>query len=216
MEPPPEEEVSEGLVTMVVQFRSGLQLADLKAQLIVARLSGLGEVKSTHPDLEKLGDVEEFAGFEVRVETHHALDALRAAADVEGVESIEFAGHPAAPAMIATLEAPTEAAPAPDASTVEPPLARRDDGLAQSVAARDSSTSPIAASEPKEEHAAESQPSAPDKAATKVAETMRVDIDRLDNLMNLAGADQPGAPQGGHAKPSPRPRRQLATSDRHP
>ncbi len=35
--------------------------------------------------------------------------------------------------------------------------------------------------------AVEKAPPAADKASTKVAETMRVDIDRLDNLMNLAG-----------------------------
>ncbi|GAG18653.1 unnamed protein product, partial [marine sediment metagenome] len=38
-----------------------------------------------------------------------------------------------------------------------------------------------------QQHAATSETPAAEKATTKVAETMRVDIDRLDNLMNLAG-----------------------------
>ena len=78
---------------MVVRFRAGLQLADLKAQLIVARLSGLGDVRSTRPDLDQLADAEQLEEFEVRIETHEDLDRLRAAADVDGVESIEFARH---------------------------------------------------------------------------------------------------------------------------
>jgi hypothetical protein len=42
-----------------VRFRADLPLADLKAQLIVSRLAGLGEIQSTRPDVDQLADASD-------------------------------------------------------------------------------------------------------------------------------------------------------------
>jgi two-component system chemotaxis sensor kinase CheA len=178
-------EAGDAAVTMFVKFRAGLQLADLKAQLIVARLSGLGEVKATHPDLEQLADADEIAGFEVRIETHETLDALRRAADVDGVESIEFAGMTSEAASDMKVEASAEETTLPpDADAEEMPFHGGEDAVDQISSAE---KPPSDGAEPKIEEAMAAKPTTDEKAGTKVAETMRVDIVRLDNLMNLAG-----------------------------
>ena len=82
---------------ILVRFRPGIQLADLKAQLIVSRLSKLGEIHATEPDLHQVSDVEQFEEFIVRLETRENREALRVAADVDGVDSVTFAGSPTEP-----------------------------------------------------------------------------------------------------------------------
>ncbi len=84
---------------MVIRFQAGLQLADLKAQLIVNRLAGLGDVKSTFPDLEHAAEIEALEEFTVWIEAHADIEQLRTAADVDGVEAIEFPAVPAVPAF---------------------------------------------------------------------------------------------------------------------
>ena len=83
-------ESDDAVVRMVIRFRPRLQLADLKAQLIVNRLAGLGDLKSTQPALDSLPEDEQLEEFEVRLETHEDFDHLRSAAEVDGVESIDF------------------------------------------------------------------------------------------------------------------------------
>ena len=85
---------SDTIVRIRVNFRAGLQLADLKAQLIVARLSSLGALKSTHPHLDQLSEAEQIDKFEILLETQEDRERLRATADVDGVESIEFPEAP--------------------------------------------------------------------------------------------------------------------------
>ena len=87
------EDPHEAAVRIVVQFRDGLPLADLKAQLIANRLSAHGRIRSTSPDLASLAEDESIAVFQVVVETEQTHQALREAADVDGVESIEVAGR---------------------------------------------------------------------------------------------------------------------------
>ena len=81
---------AEDVVVMRIAFRAGLQLVDLKAQLIVARLEDLGELKATHPNLETLAEADQLQIIELHIDTHETLERLRAAADVDGVETVEF------------------------------------------------------------------------------------------------------------------------------
>ena len=70
-----EQFVSDALIRMVIRFRGGLQLADLKAQLIVSRLSGLGDIKSTRPEMDELADVDPLDEFEVLLHVVDEVDA---------------------------------------------------------------------------------------------------------------------------------------------
>jgi two-component system chemotaxis sensor kinase CheA len=182
-----EGEDSDAAVHMIVRFRAGLQLSDLKAQLIVARLSGLGEVKSTRPEVDQLADVDQLANFEVWMETHEPPAALRAVADVDGVESIEIVGT----AADSVIEVPVVEAAAEGTMQqvvpVEPEHCEAEGAALHQAPAREPDHAPAEAFEPIGERMEASEAGQNARSALKVAETMRVDIDRLDNLMNLAG-----------------------------
>ncbi len=181
-------------VCVVVRFVTGLQLADLKAQLIVNRLAGLGEVKFTEPDLENYSELDELSVFKVWIDPHAAHDRLRAAADVDGVADIEIEGG--GPTQVAP-QSEAEGHPAPqalsptssDSPSVESPSSanaakRHSIPLVATPAAPARDMVELACAPT--ETVAESTSSVKEKSA-KISETMRVDIDRLDNLMNLAG-----------------------------
>ena len=183
------------IVRIVVQFRSGLQLVDLKTQLIANRLSALGELKSTRPALDGLPEDEQIEEFEVRLDTDQSLEHLRAAADVDGVESIEFPDTPSTqtdePKTTASGDAESPLAPMKSADTPAAPV----------LAKTETDEVPVSSPQQPEQSECEApvdsgkldaaetgaDSTIADKASAKVAETMRVDIDRLDNLMNLAG-----------------------------
>ena len=82
--------VDDDVVRIIIRFRSGLQLVDLKAQLIVNRLAALGDLRSSNPALDALVGDESLLQLEIQLETSTGLERLRLAADVEGVESIDF------------------------------------------------------------------------------------------------------------------------------
>ena len=205
--PVPEETDSDAeIVRILVRFRPGIPLADLKAQLIVSRLSKLGDVHATEPDLHQVSDVEQFEEFLVCLETREKREALQVAADVDGVASVTFAGtatEPVPPTPAAdtrddtstrasggsasTLPACGSALPTvPGSAACDGPLPVETRTGRQSAAV----PPPVTPSEPgteapRQEETAEATTT--EKGTAKVAETMRVDTDRLDSLMNLAG-----------------------------
>ena len=207
--------VKEGVVVMVVRFRAGLQLIDLKAQLIVTRLSALGNIQSTRPAIEELAEDEGLETFEIRLETTTDVEQLRASADVEGVEGIEFTGTPAdagdADGVADTKDADTEDADTKDAEVTADESASPSKPVSSDASqpvASDDTASDDADPEPAVPEPVGSEPTdrkaekddspstvgvkksagpSGDASTRKVADTMRVDIERLDNLMNLVG-----------------------------
>lgn len=184
----PQDEQLEGgdtVTRIVVRFQAGLQLADLKAQLIVARLAGLGDIKSTQPDLDRLADAEQLEEFEIQIETHEEVTRLHEAVDVDGVASIDFSDPSTESFGGATVEDETDQ----DAVAVTSITPHGDTAAARPSAAFESTPTSLA---PSPSRIAVDESQAPDtpkpKATVDPANvTMRVDIDRLDSLMNLAG-----------------------------
>ncbi|MGF1579630.1 MAG: chemotaxis protein CheW [Gemmataceae bacterium] len=241
----PEGLLSDGAQTIVrIVFEPGLQLVDLKVQLILSRLSGLGEIQSTLPTMEEIEKLDELAEFEVTLDTTHSEDEIRAAADVAGVEAISFevshssdsVGEPteSPDAQETTNDRPAfhdESVASKDSDNVLmlPPTGAPDDldtsplepELPEPSLETTDPTPPLLTSpqldpthevlkRPVREQPAGRKPpleasSVParalgdgatlegeplmtdEKAKKKVVETLRVDIDRLDTLMNLAG-----------------------------
>lgn len=148
---------------LTVHFEPDLLLADLKARLILSRLSAMGEIASTRPDPAALESVEALAEFHVVFTSEESADTIRAAVNLDGVESIDLAGGSSAEEPIPAPEAPA-AKPAPVAE-------------------------PAPAAEPKPAPTSQAAEAtvAVERARSKGTETMRVDIDRLDSLLNLAG-----------------------------
>ncbi|WP_442505463.1 chemotaxis protein CheW [Novipirellula sp. SH528] len=184
-------------VRMRIRFRPGLQLADLKARLIVNRVAALGDLKSTQPALDDLSEDDQLEEFEIQLQTIKELAELRRAAEVDGVESIDFPNHVTefnSPSEVNDLnEKPVSALPEvePNWRAHEPgtePTGQADSETPASVQSSDNpGPVPSLDSSLLVDTSAAGEPPDSDKAAGKVAETMRVEIDRLDSLMNLAG-----------------------------
>lgn len=150
-----------------VAFQPSLALVGLKARLVYEKLAAQGEVRAIFPPVEQLDEIEELDCLTFALAGDHPADFIRRQIWVAGVREIliepvhgQDAGGP--PAMASQPPGAQPAAPAtPVASAAKPSAERSTPGNRTKDPASDSSGKP--------------------------AETLRVDIDRLDQLMNLAG-----------------------------
>ncbi len=177
-------------VAIVVVFQANLPLADMKARLVLNRLSSKARILATSPPVEQLEEIETLKSFRLVVTTDADEAELRSLADVEGVDEIriEPAGAPVekSDGARAVPEATTEEAPEP-----APGLPLHDPGELSPAARVEAAAGAAAARAivPEAPVQASAQPEGPRPGAkkSKIAETIRVDSDRLDHLMNLAG-----------------------------
>lgn len=148
---------------LIAHFEHELPLADLKAELVLTRLSEIAVVHDVQPARAVLGSLPELRHIQALLSSDRSAAELRIASDVDGVDEVEIDEG-------ATTFAPS----VPTAADVQHTLAQG--GGATEEGACEAPTN--AAMAPAGE-AAENR--------TKVVETVRVDIARLDNLLNLAG-----------------------------
>ena len=141
-----------------VFFQSDLPLVGLKARLIYEKLAAAGEVHFFQPPPETLDDLEDLRQVTFGVATGKTADALRKLLQIAGVEHV----------VVERLVA------ASVAKNIVPALAAASAPVAAAAAA----------ATPRAQRPAEKSRTS-DNA--KPAETVRVDIERLDHLMNLAG-----------------------------
>ena len=195
-------------ISVTVVFEPNLPLPDMKARLVLNRLAARGRVLETRPPAEQLDEVESLTEFTVWLASECDLEELRSLADVDGVARIRI--EPAANLRRRTsLDEPvtSPASVSPPAATEPksvpafspPPLAEpavittppgadhRTSDLPVSV------TMPVPVSSPVSARTS-STPAGPtgpkaggEPRKARVAETIRVESDRLDYLMNLAG-----------------------------
>ncbi len=186
-----------------VVFQPGLPLVGLKARLVYEKLSNLGEVCHFAPPADKVDQFDELDKVTFGVATNESLDTIARQLRIAGVASsvVEpLAAESTAPresvappdtaestseAPVSEVSVPETPSPVPPASTAPPSPAPTSASSAPEPPAR------AKAPTPKPRPAAQPAPAkskgrAPD-SSTKPTETLRVDIDRLDHLMNLAG-----------------------------
>ncbi|HWB12064.1 MAG TPA: chemotaxis protein CheW [Pirellulales bacterium] len=176
----PEASVPSAAVTtnfrVLVQFEAQLSLADLKAELVLRRLSEIATVEDTRPARSQLESVADTRWLEVLLSAGRSSAEVRAAADVDGVELVEIDEGATTFVMPDTAPAlPPEAAPPASERTVDLvglSVPQETGGLGESPPRPDPEPSPVEAGEGNK---------------SKVVETVRVDIARLDKLMNLTG-----------------------------
>lgn len=188
-----------GKLTLVVVFQPNLPLADMKARLVLNRLSSRATIVATDPPLERLDEVESLTQFTINLTAECTPDELCALADVEGVAAIRIQPAQAvgagaesrargAPELPVVAEPPTAppsrlewSEPAPAVIAGQPPLVTSETAPTQVVASVPAPSVQGTGASPSGATAS----GAGGKA--KVAETIRVESDRLDHLMNLAG-----------------------------
>jgi two-component system chemotaxis sensor kinase CheA len=189
-------------VRVTVDFAPGLPWPDMKAKLILTRLSERVQVLRTQPEAEQLEIAEGLQQFIIWLAADCEPDELRSLADVEGVVEIHIARvdktQPSDPvpakAHVETTAA-SEATASPSAAALVTEVRANDDANrpADSRPTTGESAASVAAAIAAAVAAAPGSKTsavAPVTALTggkRVAETLRVDVDRLDQMMNLAG-----------------------------
>lgn len=171
-------------IRVVIHFEPELPLVDLKARLIHARLSKIADVLATRPMLEQLNPQASLASFELVLATEASTEEIREEADADGVVSVEIAAAGATPSAPGIAEAEeSEDAPADDATAPAEPIGPEGvAGAAPAVTPEGES-----AAETTEPGVAAAPTTPVERVRRQPIETMRVDVERLDNLMNLAG-----------------------------
>jgi two-component system, chemotaxis family, sensor kinase CheA len=169
---------------IIVYLDRTIALPELKAELIIARLSDLAVISRTSPDIDELASLSELRTLQVWLESSCDDSQLRSASDIVGVDLVEIdnvdfsaeAGEQepqlAIPHSVSTsVDKPSHTEPeVPELGTVQ---------VNQEQVLPDSK--PVVS-------AFKTDPSLePTEPQPKVVETLRVDIQRLDRLMNLAG-----------------------------
>ncbi len=148
--------------TGVIHFQPDFPLVELKAQLAAEKLQRAGELFYCDPSREALSTAEEVPTLTFGVLTDVLESEIQNLFRITGIQHVELAQFDTAGAE------PVEQAPPPtQAKPKEQPVAKP----------------PPAADQPPTRAA----PSKAAAAGNKPTETLRVDIDRLDQLMNLAG-----------------------------
>jgi len=157
-----------------VRFRDGLAMAEMKAELLLARLSRLGTLVDTAPPREAVAMRPDLAGLEVILESPADPRTIDEAVRAEGVEDVRV--EPAAAGARAELVVAQPARePAPEPARQPGPEPGPEPAARQPVA--------VATATPAERPAGEKTAAGP----ATIAETVRVDVDRLDVLLNLTG-----------------------------
>ncbi|WP_435009905.1 chemotaxis protein CheA [Tundrisphaera lichenicola] len=193
---------------VTVHFSAGLAWADMKAKLVLNRLSGRSRVLATEPSAESIDGIEQLSEFTTWLIPECDLETLRSLADVEGVTRIVI--EPENPpkstpsARSAELVSPSpspEAEPSPVFEPEPAPVVVPEPApvvVPEPALVFVPEPAPVVAPEPAPVVAPEPPavvqpeptvlPGPGMKPTTKkVGETLRVDVDRLDQLMNLAG-----------------------------
>ena len=184
-------------MAITIRFEQSLRWRDMKARLILNRLSSRVQVRGSDPPSSRLEEVEHRADFVVWVESEADRDALRDLANVDGVASLRFDDEPALqtePSSDSRVDGSggtggsSTSAPAPKPTLVdEPPVPLRSTATRkQKPLSKETEASPPSQAETTETVEAPHVAEAP-KRTSKIGETIRVDVDRLDHLMNLAG-----------------------------
>ena len=155
-----------------VELQPGLQLSGLKGQLLHEKLCHIGEVLEYIPPVEELENRESLPAVEFIVATEKSLEEITRVLRVGGVRGITL--HPVTPEQPAV----PGCAAAPRGKSEEDARA----GAAQ-PAEKAKPGVPTSSSRPDEQGSAKAKTTEPAKSV----ETLRVDIERLDQLMNLAG-----------------------------
>jgi two-component system chemotaxis sensor kinase CheA len=180
---------SERVCRIVVRFEAELALADLKADLVLARLAEIGTIRETHPPRLQIGSTPELRELQVLFSTRHSPADLRSAADVDGVEFIEIEeGVAELPASAGNVPEPAATAGPTPSDLLSPAVRRQAPAVTSLPEFSPPAQSPL-------EHLSVEESAAPaaltaaehSEPRSRVGETVRVDIERLDNLMNLAG-----------------------------
>ncbi|TWT44758.1 Chemotaxis protein CheA [Phycisphaerae bacterium RAS1] len=160
-QPPPQAERRGRAMTVCVRFKDRFDAA-IEACILHNRLNDIGELVGSEPDVSTLDGEARVERVVFRVITEHTPEEVEAIVRLYSVESVTVTPPDAVPSGQAVIEASRESnATPPAASTLGSPAGFVSD------------PPPVAGSG--------------EEGAPRAGETIRVDLERLDELMNLSG-----------------------------
>jgi two-component system chemotaxis sensor kinase CheA len=152
---------------LTVHFEPDQPLVDLKVRLILTRLAHLGEIVKTMPDTSTLRDGAALTELKIVLDSDSSPDEILSVLELDGVNLVDLDGRE---------------------SETQPVTANTEEVVAELVEASAQEAASAAQSRAQPAPEQRQVPVNPVKnRAPANAETLRVDIDRLDGLMNLAG-----------------------------
>jgi len=176
-----------------VAFQPGLALVGLKAQLVYEKLCNVGEICHFEPSPEGLDELEELDSVAFGLVTEQPLEVIRRQLSIAGVDELRIEPLQAKQPTVNSGTASTScqsASPSAENRAAPGTPSTSDSSASNAASAPASGTTKAAASAlPRPAAKATSTGEKPrgGDAGSKPAETLRVDIERLDHLMNLAG-----------------------------
>jgi two-component system chemotaxis sensor kinase CheA len=173
-------------------FASGLALVGLKARLAYDKLSQLGDVYYCEPSAALLDEMDEIDSLSFGLCTNDSRETLLTQLRINGIERIDVAS------LKELLTTTRRAAEKASVEAVEPCVSPDESPatMAPTTTTPVFTSAAVPVDDVPTEPASRNPKNAPDNAASgnrttdhgnKPAETLRVDIERLDQLMNLAG-----------------------------
>ncbi|QDU30571.1 Chemotaxis protein CheA [Anatilimnocola aggregata] len=153
-----------------LHFEANLPLVGLKANLAYEKAVRLGQILHCDPTAESLEEIEQLESLRLIVQSEASRDEIAAALNVNGVRSVD----------VRVLSAQSKKCEDPAMA-----VAQQSTHLPTTTNSA-KPTQSLPAVEDARPSAAEAKSKATDEGG-KPSETLRVDIDRLDQLMNLAG-----------------------------
>ncbi len=155
-----------------VQFAAALPMAEMKAELILTRLEQLGAIVDTQPPRSMLPEIIALPGFEAVLRSTATAEDLKAASRPDGVTDLVVEQVPPNTKAAVVPGPPTDAAAAED--VVGSPGG--EPGILEAPAGPDA-----------DKPAPHGMATEKTRSAAGLVETVRVDVDRLDVLLNLTG-----------------------------
>lgn len=152
---------------IALRFVPGLVMVELKAQLVAARLAAIGEIVAIVPPCESLPGDADPAAVVIDLVTAAEQAEIELAADADGVDHLVVSLYDSVAAEI-----PVEP------TAAEPIAAEVSEKLSEAAAPVADAAGPASAPGRRADPAA---------SAAGLTETLRIDVDRLDVLLNQAG-----------------------------
>jgi two-component system, chemotaxis family, sensor kinase CheA len=169
-----------------IVFRDGLPDVGLKARLLYEKFLRVGEIFYCDPPESTLDDAEHLRAIVFGLSTESAAESLRPKLTVEGATRVELRDWNDS-AVRDDLPASTPEGTSPATSILHDGKVIAGSSVNSAAVRPTSAVTSAAASNPTAKVPASKEAGDKTDSSSKPAETVRVDIERLDQLMNLAG-----------------------------
>lgn len=174
------------LLLIHVELASNVPLVGLKAQLLCEKLARQGTVLLTNPPRNELDNISELSDIVIGLVTKLDDHAVHSIVNVSGVEKVDLSQLERDLTIVPKAANETKEEPPAESPNVEAPkVETKTESVAPPVVKQEAAPAKVA--EAKKPEAKPAAAKSADANHAKPAETLRVDIERLDQLMNLAG-----------------------------